>query len=103
MQPLLARRRTLRRARSNQYVTQPQSMAISRENAWLQSESRYEPETFGACTVPTDAYTAWVQQREADRDRSDAPVRWVVRPRPAAVAPSRERADRSSVARLTTV
>jgi hypothetical protein len=79
MQSLLARRRTLRHGSPTQYL--PRSIAVSTRDAPDPSESRYEPETFGACTVPVDPYTAWMQQREADRERADQPVRWVVRPR----------------------
>jgi hypothetical protein len=95
MQSLLGRRRTLRHDSPTQII--PRSIVVSTPAGPDPSESRYEPETFGACTVPVDAYAAWMQQREADRERADPPVRWVVRPRDAAV-PANE-----ASARLTTV
>jgi hypothetical protein len=87
MQSLLARRRTLRHESPTQII--PRSIVASTRNAPDPSESRHEPETFGGCTVPVDAYGAWMQQREADRERADPPVRWVVRPRDVAAAANR--------------
>jgi hypothetical protein len=82
MQLLRARRGAPRYASSTRSVARPRSIAPSPQNGLGQNESRYEPQTFGARTVPTDRYTAWLEQREADREREDPQlVRWVIRPR----------------------
>jgi hypothetical protein len=116
MGTLLARRRTLRRASSSNYITQPPSIAIFTPDERGQSDSHHEPETFGTCNIPADPYTAWLEQREVERDREDhAQVRWVVRPRPLAapairaaaadqqVVERRERCSRPFAVRLTSV
>jgi hypothetical protein len=92
---------------------------VATQNGLDWGESRYEPETFGKSAVPADPYAAWVQQREAEREREhhdDSQVRWVYRPRTAAdpmigagtgasrqAIQLRDERDRSSSARLTTV
>jgi hypothetical protein len=44
--------------------------------------SRYEPQSFTPRVCPPDPYTAWLEQREGDREREGfAPVRWIHRPR----------------------
>jgi hypothetical protein len=119
MQPLRVRRHPLRHASSTHYISQPGSIAVSTHGGLDQSESRYEPETFGVATATAadaDPYAAWLEQREADRQREDHPrVRWVVRPR-AAAGPAirvsavgdreaierRDQCDGPSSARLTT-
>jgi hypothetical protein len=73
------------RASSAEYISQPQTIALSTQAGPDFCESRYEPETFGAPTVPADPYAAWVQQRAAEQEREEHPeVRWVFRPRAAA-------------------
>jgi hypothetical protein len=94
MQSLLARRRTMRHASPTQII--PRGIAASAQDGRDPSESRYEPDTFGACAVPVDPYAAWMQRREADRERAEPQVRWVVRPRAAAGTAGQE------TARLTT-
>ena len=79
MQSILGRRRSLREAPSIQHIAQSLSIAVT-ECAPHQTECRHEPETFGACIVPPDPYTAWLERRESDRERQGS-VRWVVRPR----------------------
>jgi hypothetical protein len=93
MQSLLARRRTLRHDSPTQFL--PRIIAVSPQGGPDPSESRYEPETFGACTVPVDSYAAWMQQRESER--ADPQVRWVVRPR-AVPAPASEESARLTIA-----
>ena len=81
MQSILGRRRSPREAPSTQYIAQSLSIAVT-ECARDQTECRHEPETFGACIVPPDPYTAWLDRRESDRERREqGSVRWVVRPR----------------------
>jgi hypothetical protein len=89
MQSLLARRRTMRQASPTQII--PRAIAASAQDGRDPSESRYEPESFGAC-VPVDTYAAWMQQREADLERAEPQVRWVVRPRGAAGTAGQETA-----------
>jgi hypothetical protein len=43
-----------------------------------EGEGRHEPQVFGA-RVPADPYSAWLAQRDAERQ--EEPVRWVFRPR----------------------
>jgi hypothetical protein len=88
MQSLLARRRTPRHHSPTQVV--PRSVSVSTQDGPDPTESRHEPETFGACMVPVDPYTAWMQQRETEQ--ADPQVRWVVRPRAVPVTASRESA-----------
>jgi hypothetical protein len=90
MQLLGARRHAPRHASTSQYIAHAPSVVLSTRDGLDQTESRYEPQSFGLCRVPADPYTAWLEQREADRELDDHPqVRWVVRPRavagPAAV------------------
>jgi len=45
-------------------------------------DSRHEPQILAEQIVPRDAYAAWLEQREAEREREPRPeVRWVQRPR----------------------
>ena len=115
MQPLRARRLTLRDARSSRYVADQRSIPPVTQCGLGQSERRQEPETFGLRALPDDPYTAWLEQREAEHAREDREqVRWVFRPRPVAdpgiraanvadqqAEPRRERGNRQSAARLT--
>jgi hypothetical protein len=88
MQSLRGRRRSARHAAPTQYITRSLSIAVVDEGP-EQAECRYEPETFGA-VVPTDPYTAWLAQREAEREReAQGSVRWVVRPRAVAGSAAR--------------
>jgi hypothetical protein len=41
--------------------------------------SRHEPDSFAPRAVAGDPYTAWVQQREAEREGQ--PIRWIYRQR----------------------
>jgi hypothetical protein len=115
MGPLRARRHALRHASSSEYIRQARSVAIFTSDERDQSESRHEPEAFGTRSVPADPYTAWLERRQADRERED-PVRWVMRPRSLAGTAIRASAvagqqtincrdvrDRASSARLSTV
>ena len=120
MQPLRVRRHTLRHAPSTHDISQPRSIAVSTHDGLDQSESRYEPQTFGVATATAadaDPYAAWLERREAELEREDHPrVRWVFRPR-AAAGPAlrasavadreaiecRDQRDGPSSARLTTV
>jgi hypothetical protein len=44
--------------------------------------SRYEPQAFTPRACPLDPYTAWLEQREAEREREGLPpVRWIYRVR----------------------
>jgi hypothetical protein len=44
--------------------------------------TRHEPQAFTERAFPRDPYAAWLEQREADRQRDeDAAIRWVYRPR----------------------
>jgi hypothetical protein len=78
MQLLGAHRREPRHASSTDYLAMSPSVTLSIEDRRDPSESRQE--TLGTYSVPADAYSAWLEQREAARER-ETPVRWVVRPR----------------------
>jgi hypothetical protein len=44
--------------------------------------SRHEPQAFTARALPRDPYAAWLEQREAERQRDEgSAIRWVYRPR----------------------
>ena len=44
--------------------------------------TRHEPQSLTERAFPRDPYAAWLEQREADRQRDeDTPIRWVYRPR----------------------
>jgi hypothetical protein len=44
--------------------------------------TRHEPFVFTERAFPRDPYAAWLEQREADRQREeDSQIRWVYRPR----------------------
>jgi hypothetical protein len=92
---LRARRDAPRYAASPGYMME--SRTFTQELLDL-SESRHEPQTFAACTLPTDTYAAWREQLEADRERETS-VRWVVRPRTMTSSTARENAvgDRASL------
>jgi hypothetical protein len=72
--------RTLRAPRqsSADYLTHSRGIAAGSED----SLCRHEPQTLTGRTAPADPYAAWLQQREADREREQQePVRWVFRQR----------------------
>jgi len=59
---------------SPNYVADPWSIEISAEDAREQTGSRHDERMLTARTVPADPYTAWLEQREANRCSSTVPV-----------------------------
>lgn len=70
-----ARRHSRQLLSTAQHTTYPPLTLVGDRDA----ASRHEPGTFAARAVAADPYTAWVQQREAERE--DQPIRWIYRQR----------------------
>jgi hypothetical protein len=59
---------------SPRYMTEPWSIELSVRDARNQTGSRHDEQTLNARTVPADPYTAWLEQRKADRGSAAVPV-----------------------------
>jgi hypothetical protein len=117
MRPLRAPRHSLGDPFSTQPIPHQRSIQASAQDGPQQVADRHEPQMFTARTPRADPYTAWLEQREADREQDEhMRVRWIYRQRPvggpgiragAVAGPeSRDRDDRSDQLlslRLTTV
>jgi hypothetical protein len=80
MRPLRSTRHSIRHTSSSDYMVFPRITAPSALDGWDETSSRHEPETLSTRFIPTDPYTAWLAQRDAERERDEyQPVRWVRR------------------------
>ncbi len=68
MRPLLAPRRSLQHVSPTCHAD-PQSIEPTTQEGRAQTASRHDPQMFTARAVPADPYAAWLEQREADRER----------------------------------
>jgi hypothetical protein len=66
MRLLQAPRHSLRHASSSHYIPHSRTVELSAQY----EPSRHDAQILAARTVPTDPYTAWLEQREADRRSS---------------------------------
>ncbi len=60
-------RDSLSQVSSPRYIAEPWSIEILVEDARKQTGSRHDEQALNARSVPADPYTAWLQEREADR------------------------------------
>jgi len=67
MQTLQTPRDSLLHASSPRYIAEPWSIEISVQDARNQNGSRHDEQELNTRIVPADPYTAWLQEREADR------------------------------------
>ena len=74
MRTLQAPRDSLQHVSSPRYVAEPWSVELSVRDAREQTGSRHDERMFTARTVPTDPYTAWLEQREPEQRSSAVPV-----------------------------
>jgi hypothetical protein len=49
--------------------TDPQSIAVSAQDCRNQTATRHDAQMFAARSVAADPYKAWLEQREAERER----------------------------------
>jgi hypothetical protein len=82
MGPLRAPRHSLRNPFSIHDIAHSRSVEPSAQDEPQQVADRHEPQTFTARALCADPYTAWLEQREADREREgNMRVRWIYRQR----------------------
>ncbi|MGO9488795.1 MAG: hypothetical protein ACLQBB_07185 [Solirubrobacteraceae bacterium] len=76
-----SRRHSRRREPSGSVSDHPRSFWLAGQDDG-ETESRHEPQSLRVGPAPVDPYAAWLEQREAERERVEQPgVRWVHRPR----------------------
>jgi hypothetical protein len=69
MRPLRALRHSLQHASSTHHLAHPQSIERAAQHDSSQTASRHEMDMLTARRVSADPYKAWLEQREADRER----------------------------------
>ncbi len=69
MRPLRALRHSLPHASSTHHLAHPQSIELAVPPGPSQTASRHETHMLTARRVSADPYKAWLEQREADRER----------------------------------
>jgi hypothetical protein len=88
MGPFQARRRSAQQA-SFTHLVCPAITSLCDQEA-----SRHEPQTLASRAVAPDPYTAWAEQRDAERQREQGqPIRWIYRQRELAAQETRATAD----------
>lgn len=73
MQLLQAPRHSLQRVSSPQYIPDWRSIELSAQDGPEETASRHDAQMLTARAVPVDPYTAWLEEREADRRSSVLP------------------------------
>jgi hypothetical protein len=71
MRPPRALRHPLRHVASTHHLARPQSIELSVQDVRDRTASRHAAQMLTSRTVPTDPYTAWLERREADREREE--------------------------------
>lgn len=69
MLSLRTSRHPRQRISSHHRNADPQSIELSAQDCRNQTATRHDAQMFGARTQPADPYKAWLQQREAERER----------------------------------
>jgi hypothetical protein len=70
MQLLQAPRHSLQHVSSPQYIPDWRSIELSAQDGPEETASRHDAQMLTARAVPVDPYTAWLEEREADRRSS---------------------------------
>jgi hypothetical protein len=81
MRLLQAPKHSHRRISPDHCMTFSQAIALSAQAGLDDTATRHEPQALTMRTVPADPYTAWLEQREAERELEERrTVRWTRRP-----------------------
>jgi hypothetical protein len=77
---LHAHRHSLQEVTPNVYIARPQAVQLSAQDRGAMSPSRHDAQMLAPHSAPVDPYAAFLQQREAEREREQPrEVRWVYR------------------------
>jgi hypothetical protein len=74
MQLLQAPRHSLQHVSSPHYIARSRSIELSSQDGPDRTASRHDAQMLTARSVPADPYTAWLDQREANRRSSTVAV-----------------------------
>jgi hypothetical protein len=69
MRLLQSLRHSLQQVSSTYHIAHPQSIELPAQDGLNQTASRHDTQMLTGRTVSADPYTAWLEQREADRER----------------------------------